>query len=248
MNDRGVEWGGQDWPRGSAASHPNLPPHHLPLALPSRDCVGGQWSRMCARSRTLGKLRQQPGLEHGICFTEGHWETGEVTIPSSSTPSRRCLRRGIYGAATTLQLLTMVSYWGLYLCLPHQEVAAEFPWLLVGATDYHAMGLIKWLFLLGGPPVWRYSVICTSVVQACDPPEGPIVSPGGGRRLGGRRSSLVLETVLVGPRLCPGPGWPLSGAGEAPTAGSLRWALTFPHWGCGCPVRAQLSPWKRTWL
>lgn len=50
------------------------------------------------------------------------------------------------------------------LCLPHQEVAAEFPWLLVGATDCHAMGLIKWLFLLGGPPVWRYSVICTSVV------------------------------------------------------------------------------------
>lgn len=42
------------------------------------------------------------------------------------------------------------------------------------------------------------------------------MSPGGARRLGGRRSSLVLETVLVGPRLCPGPGWPLSGAGEAP--------------------------------
>lgn len=38
-------------------------------SLPSRDCVGGQWvRRCCARSRMLGKLRQQPGLEQGICF------------------------------------------------------------------------------------------------------------------------------------------------------------------------------------
>lgn len=96
-----------------------LPAFHLPstptaspppaLALPSRDCVGGQWvRRCCARSRTLGKLRQHPGLEQGICF------------------------------------------------------------------------------------------------------------PGCWRRLGGLRSSLVPETVLVGPRPDPGPGWPLSGAEGAP--------------------------------
>lgn len=46
--------------------------------------------------------------------------------------------------------------------------------------------------------------------------EQGICFPGSGRRLGGRRSSLVPETVLVRPRLGPGPGWSLSGTGEAP--------------------------------
>lgn len=60
------------------------------LALPSRDCVGGQWvRRCCARSRTLGKLRQQPGLEQGICFPAGCTEQG------SPVPSPRALSRAL---------------------------------------------------------------------------------------------------------------------------------------------------------
>lgn len=56
-------------------------------SLPSSDCVGGQWvRRCCARSRTLGKLREQPGLEQGICFPGGGRRLGNRRSSLVPTP------------------------------------------------------------------------------------------------------------------------------------------------------------------
>lgn len=90
-----------------------LPPPTL--ALPSRDCVGGQWvRRCCAKSRTLGKLRQQPGLEQGICFPVGCTQLGHPYLPHP-----RCL--GLCPRGIILWFPT-----GAFtLCLLHQTELPE---------------------------------------------------------------------------------------------------------------------------
>lgn len=121
MKDR-VERGGQGRPGGSACLPPQTASAPPTLALPSRDCVGGQWvRRCCARSRTLGKLRQQPGLEQGICFPAGCTERGVSPTLPPSTLSRVLPQRGIYEAGITL----LVSYQGLYHLLPPPDSAAR---------------------------------------------------------------------------------------------------------------------------
>lgn len=86
----GGQRSGVGWPRSSwrLCLPPTLICHpHPTLALPSRDCVGGQWvRRCCARSRMLGKLRQQPGLEQGICFPVGCTQPGHLSLPHPRCP------------------------------------------------------------------------------------------------------------------------------------------------------------------
>lgn len=69
--------------------------------LPSKDCVGGQWVRRCwASSRTLGKLRQQLGLEQVMCFP-GRRHTQDWVVsrgPCRTTAWRAHTRPHLYSS------------------------------------------------------------------------------------------------------------------------------------------------------
>lgn len=142
---RGTDEGhrsGDRWPRLAwRLCLPPTPTASPPpdLALPSRDCVGGQWvRRCCARSRTLGKLRQHPGLEQGICFPEGCTEVEGVslTLPPS-TLSGVLPQRG-WNDATGFLSRPLLS--ASPTRLSYRRAGAELAWLITVATAWRALG------------------------------------------------------------------------------------------------------------
>lgn len=124
--------------KGQPGNSACLPPPTL--TLPSRDCVGGQWvRRCCAKSRTLGKLRQQPRLEQGICFPVGCTQQGHPSLPLPPM-----LFRVLPREAYTRQEL---PYGFLLGSLPStasiglscQRAEAELTWLITAATAWHTL-------------------------------------------------------------------------------------------------------------